>query len=428
MCRTSYVTGLPPVARTNAAIKDSRSRIPQNLTAQMGDPLYNAESRRRSILQPKSAELLVPQSTPHAYTELPVIQLQAPTRRAIMDLDSDELIKWLAAVNQPRFRAGQIRRWLVQRRIQSFEQMTDVPAALRTQLAAEFRFSPFEIVRHQIARDETEKLLLKLYDGELVECVLMRDPDRRTVCISTQVGCAMGCVFCASGLLGVRRNLTPTEIIEQVLVLHRMMKDDEHITNVVVMGIGEPLANYSGLMESLRFLTAKEGFGLGARRITVSTVGLPDKIRELAQSGQQYNLAVSLHAPNDTLRTEIVPVNKSIGIQEILLAADDYFEMTGRRISYEYVLMSGINDRPEHAEELASLMRGRNAHVNLIPMNGVSELMMTAPGDPDTQQFLEILETRGVTATVRKRKGADIDAACGQLRLNRETAAQSQAR
>ncbi len=358
-------------------------------------------------------------SIPQTEVVLPVIEIQSPARRAIMDLSSDELAAWLTTVGQPKFRAGQIRRWLVQQRIQSFEQMTNLPAELRTQLAAEFSFSPFEIVRHQIARDETEKLLLKLHDGELVECVLMRDPDRRTVCISTQVGCAMGCVFCASGLLGVKRNLTPTEIIEQVLVLHRMMKDDERISNVVVMGIGEPLANYRGLMESLRFLTAKDGFGLGARRITVSTVGLPDKIRELAQSGQQYNLAVSLHAPNDALRTQIVPVNKSIGIQEILLAADDYFEMTGRRISYEYVLMSGINDQPQHAEELASLMRGRNAHVNLIPMNGVSELVMMAPGDPDTQRFLEILEQCGVTATVRKRKGADIDAACGQLRLNR---------
>jgi 23S rRNA (adenine2503-C2)-methyltransferase len=299
--------------------------------------------------------------------------------------------------------------------------MTDVPAALRKQLDVHFRFSPFEVVNHQIARDQTEKLLLRLHDGELVECVLMRDPDRRTVCISTQVGCAMGCVFCASGLLGVKRNLTPTEIIEQVLVLHRMMKDDERITNVVVMGIGEPLANYRSLMQSLTFLTDEEGFGLGARRITVSTVGLPDKIRELAQSGQQFNLAVSLHAPNDVLRSEIVPINKSIGIQEILDAADEYFTLTGRRISYEYVLMAGINDRPEHAEELAFILRGRNAHVNLIPMNGVNELIMTAPRDPDTQEFLQILQYEGITATVRKRKGADIDAACGQLRLNRET-------
>lgn len=351
---------------------------------------------------------------------LEIVESPARLPRAILDLSPEELIEWLKSVGQPSFRAKQIRLWLVERRVTSFEQMSDIPASLRKQLAAQFRFSPFEVIDHQIARDHTEKLLLRLYDGELVECVLMRDADRRTVCISTQVGCAMGCVFCASGLLGVKRNLTPTEIIEQVLVLHRMMKDDERITNVVVMGIGEPLANYKSLMQSLTFLTADDGFGLGARRITVSTVGLPEKIRELAQSGQQYNLAVSLHAPNDALRTEIVPVNRNIGIQEILQAADDYFETTGRRISYEYVLMAGINDRPEHAEELASLLRGRNAHVNLIPMNGVNELVMTAPRDPDTQQFLEILEQHGVTATVRKRKGADIDAACGQLRLNRE--------
>lgn len=355
---------------------------------------------------------------------LPIVEMPLETRRPILDLSADELTSWLKSIGQPGYRAGQIRRWLVQRRITSFEQMTDLPVGLREQLTRSFRFSPFEVVGHQIARDLTEKLLLRLHDGELVECVLMRDPDRRTVCISTQVGCAMGCVFCASGLLGVKRNLTPTEIIEQVLVLHRMMKEDEHITNVVVMGIGEPLANYKALMQSLTFLTAEDGFGLGARRITVSTVGLPEKIRELAQSGQQYNLAVSLHAPNDALRTEIVPVNRNIGIQDILQAADDYFEITGRRISYEYVLMAGINDRPEHAEELAWLLRGRNAHVNLIPMNGVNELVMTAPRDPDTQQFLMILEERGITATVRKRKGADIDAACGQLRLNREAARQ----
>lgn len=353
--------------------------------------------------------------------ELAVVESSSEKPRAILDLTIEELAEWLKSVGQPSFRVKQIRRWLVQRRITTFEQMTDLPASLRKQLGEQFRFSPFEVVGHQIAKDATEKLLLRLHDGELVECVLMRDPDRRTVCISTQVGCAMGCVFCASGLLGVKRNLTPTEIIEQVLVLHRMMKDDERITNVVVMGIGEPLANYRSLMQSLTFLTDPDGFGLGARRITVSTVGLPDKIRELAQSGQQFNLAVSLHAPNDALRTEIVPVNKSIGIQDILDAADEYFEITGRRISYEYVLMAGINDRPEHAEELAFLLRGRNAHVNLIPMNGVNELIMTAPRDPDTQEFLDILEYQGITATVRKRKGADIDAACGQLRLNRET-------
>ena len=351
-------------------------------------------------------------------TLLPVLTQDA--RRPLLSLQESELLEWLTARGHKKFRLQQIRNWMIQRRITTFDDMSDLPAKLRKQLAAEFRFSSFEQVGHQVALDRTEKLLLKLADGELVECVVMRDPGRRTVCISTQVGCAMGCVFCASGLLGVKRDLTAAEIFEQVLVLHRLMEEDERISNVVVMGIGEPLANYNNLMQSLEFLT--DEFGLGARRITVSTVGLPKKIREFADSGKQFNLAVSLHAPNEQLRTEIVPVNRGTGLQEILAAADYYFETTGRRISYEYVLLSGINDQPHHAEQLATLLRGRNAHVNLIPMNGVSELVMTAPGEPKTRAFLTILESRGIQATIRKRKGADIDAACGQLRLNRESA------
>ena len=352
---------------------------------------------------------------------LPV--LGTDERRPLLSVPDTELLAWLASVGQKKFRLKQIRKWLIERRITSFDDMTDLPAALREQLKTEFRFSSFDQVGHQIASDRTEKLLLKLNDGELVECVLMRDPGRRTVCISTQVGCAMGCVFCASGLLGVKRDLSAAEIYEQVLVLHRLMEDDEKITNVVVMGIGEPLANYRNLMDALEVLTGADGFGLGARRITVSTVGLPSKIREFADSGKQFNLAVSLHAPNEQLRTEIVPVNKGTGLQQILDAADYYFDRTGRRISYEYVLLSGINDSPQQAEELARLLRGRNAHVNLIPMNGVSELVMTAPGEPRTRSFLSVLESRGIPATIRKRKGADIDAACGQLRLNRQAEA-----
>ena len=352
-------------------------------------------------------------------SQLPVIDNSPQRRPAIMSVPDSQLLAWLATHGQKKFRLKQIRKWLAEARISSFEDMTDVPNSVRQALADDFRFECAEKVGHQIATDRTEKLLLKLDDGELVECVLMRDPGRRTVCISTQVGCAMGCVFCASGLLGVKRDLTATEIIEQVLMLHRIMEGDEKITNVVVMGIGEPLANYSNLMTALEFLTSAEGFGLGARRITVSTVGLPSKIREFAESGRQYNLAVSLHAPNDDLRTQIVPVNKGTGLQEILAAADAFFAKTGRRISYEYVLLAGINDQPEHAEELANRLRGRNAHVNLIPMNGVSELVMTAPGEPLTNRFRDILESHGIAATIRKRKGADIDAACGQLRLNR---------
>ncbi|MEZ6123642.1 MAG: 23S rRNA (adenine(2503)-C(2))-methyltransferase RlmN [Planctomycetaceae bacterium] len=353
--------------------------------------------------------------------DLPIVtRLGNPEARPpILSVSNEELLAWLGSIQQKPFRLGQIRRWLFERRIQSFDEMTDLPAGLRRHLNTSFRFSAFERVGHQTATDRTEKLLLKLHDGELVECVLMRDPDRRTVCISTQVGCAMGCVFCASGLLGVKRDLTVSEIVEQVLVLHRLMEDDERITNVVVMGIGEPLANYDHLMAALELLTSPDGFGLGTRRITVSTVGLPKKIREFARSGKQYNLAISLHAPNDELRTQIVPVNRAIGLSELIAAADEFFEITGRRVSYEYVLLSGINDQPEHAEQLARLLKGRNAHVNLIPMNGVSELSLAAPGEPMTRRFCTILESRGIQATVRKRKGADIDAACGQLRLNR---------
>ncbi|MCH2201550.1 MAG: 23S rRNA (adenine(2503)-C(2))-methyltransferase RlmN [Fuerstiella sp.] len=340
-----------------------------------------------------------------------------PTPRPLLSVPKSELLAWMAAVGQPGYRHKQISQWMVDRRVTSFDQMTDLPAGFRDQLSKEFRFSSFEQVGHQIASDRTEKLLLQLPDGEHMECVLMRDPGRRTACISTQVGCAMGCVFCASGLLGVKRDLTAAEIFEQVLVLHRLMEDEERITNVVVMGIGEPLANYRNLMSALEFLT--DEFGLGARRITVSTVGLPKQIREFARCGRQFNLAVSLHAPNDELRTEIVPVNQGIGLNEILSAADEFFAITGRRISYEYVLLSGINDQPDHAQELSMLLRGRNAHVNLIPVNSVSELSVSAPLPPMTHRFAAVLESRGIQVTVRKRKGTDIDAACGQLRLHR---------
>jgi 23S rRNA (adenine2503-C2)-methyltransferase len=357
------------------------------------------------------------QAIPQSESCLPQLD-ETARQRAILELSVEQLRDWLQQNTQPAFRAKQIRHWMIQRRITAFEQMTDLPLTLRQRLADCFTFSAFEVVRHQVARDRTEKLLLQLPDGEFVECVLMRDPGRRTVCVSTQVGCAMGCVFCASGLLGLKRNLSAAEILEQVLVLNRLMQDDEKITNVVVMGIGEPLANYDALMQTLKTLTSKDGFSLGARRITVSTVGLPSRIREFARSGQQFNLAISLHAPNDELRTELVPVNQNTGIADIVAAADDFFELTGRRISWEYVLLAGINDQPHHASQLADLLRGKNAHVNLIPMNGVSELTMAAPGDPATQRFREILERRHIQVTVRQRKGADIDAACGQLRLN----------
>lgn len=342
-----------------------------------------------------------------------------PTR-LITDLSVTDIEEWCTEHGYPAYRALQIRRWIFGKRVSEFDQMHDLPVRMRQQLTEQFQLFSAELVAHQVASDRTEKLLLRWPDGQLVECVLMRETDRRTVCISTQVGCGMGCVFCASGMLGLKRNLSTGEILEQILRLDRLLEADERITNVVVMGIGEPLANLPAVLPAMLTLNDKGGLGLGARRITISTVGLPDRIRELADCGKAFNLAVSLHAPNDQLRNKLVPVNDAIGLDAILQAADDYFETTGRRVTYEYVLLGEVNDSIEQARELVTLLRGRNAHVNLIPMNEIDELPMSEPALPRTREFVRALEQGGVNVTVRKRKGADIDAACGQLRLERE--------
>lgn len=342
------------------------------------------------------------------------------TRRSIFELSEADLTDWCQEHGEKPFRARQIRRWLFPNRATSFDEMQELPKSLRASLCEEFSVFAGDVQQHQVASDRTEKLLIQLHDGNTVECVLMREPDRRTVCISTQVGCAMGCVFCASGMLGLKRNLTRGEILEQILRVDRLLEPDERLTNIVVMGIGEPLQNLPELLPVLGEVTAESGLGMSPRRVTISTVGLPVKIQELARLNKPFNLAVSLHAATDTLRDELVPVNDNIGVDAILAAADEYFEVTGRRITYEYVLLGGVNDQPRHAHQLADLLAGRNAHVNLIPMNGVETLPFHEPTDPETESFVSILESRGTVATVRKRKGADIDAACGQLRLKNE--------
>lgn len=339
---------------------------------------------------------------------------------SICGLSATQLADWCVERGEKPFRGDQIRKWLFGKRVSSFDEMHDVPKPLRERLGAEFVLFESKVVAHQVSKDRTEKLLLEMRDGERVECVLMREPKRITVCISTQVGCGMACVFCASGLLGLTRNLAQSEILEQVLHLDRVLDQDERISNVVVMGIGEPLQNLTALLPALDTLNDKGGLGIGARKITISTVGLPGKIRELAQHGRQYKLAVSLHAPNDRLRSELVPPNKKIGIAEILAATEEYLESKGRRVTYEYVMLAGRNDHVEHARELADLLRGRRAHVNLIPMNPVDGLSFQEPTSVSAYAFANILEQAGVPATIRKRKGEDIDAACGQLRLKRD--------
>ncbi len=334
----------------------------------------------------------------------------------MFDLSHEELLAWLQAHGQPAMRARQVRRWILARRAEAFEQMTDLPRDLRRALAAEFVPLGTQIARHLEARDGTHKLLLRLPDEELIECVLIQETGRHTACISTQVGCGMGCVFCASGLNGVARNLTAGEILEQLVRLRNLLSADQRLTHIVVMGMGEPLANLDNLIQALEVAGSKEGLGIGARHITISTVGLPAKIRRLADLGKQYHLAVSLHAPDDALRTQIVPTNVKTGLEAILAAADYFFERTGRQVTFEYVLLRGLNDGRPQARALAQLLSGRHAHVNLIPFNDVGGLPYRQPAQEDLAAFSAELQRAGISVKVRKRKGSEIDAACGQLR------------
>lgn len=323
---------------------------------------------------------------------------------------------WLLQQEQPRFRYRQIEQWLFQRRATSFDQMTNLPRRLQQKLSASFEVWTTRIERHHRADDGTEKLVLQLHDGGRIECVLLRDGKRRTICVSSQVGCAMGCVFCASGLNGVERNLTSGEIVEQMLRLQHLLPTDERISHVVMMGMGEPLANLPGVLPALEVACDGERFGISTRRITISTVGLPQAIERLVKEGMQYHLAVSLHAANDVLRNDLVPVNERTGLRAILTAADRYFESSGRRLTFEYVLLAGINDRENDAHDLARLLRGRPALLNLIPYNPVAGLPYRTPPEVSVVRFRQILEQRGVQVQERQRKGDRINAACGQLR------------
>ncbi len=326
------------------------------------------------------------------------------------------LADWLTRRGQPAWRARAIHRWLHGRRAASFADMTDLSRDLRADLDADFRIWTTTIAVHKRADDGTEKLLLELADGQRIECVLLRDGIRRTVCISSQVGCAMGCVFCASGIDGVVRNLTTGEIVEQLLRLAALLPADERLSHIVVMGMGEPLANLDRLLPALAEAQDPQGLGISQRRITISTVGLPPAIDRLAAVNPGYHLAVSLHAADDELRTRLVPVNKAIGLADVMKAADRYWETSGRRLTFEYVLLGGVNDSPEQASALADLMGRRAALVNIIPYNAVAGMPWQEPTQAARERFLDVLREAGVNVQVRRRKGARIDAACGQLR------------
>jgi 23S rRNA (adenine2503-C2)-methyltransferase len=343
-------------------------------------------------------------------------------KNALLEASAEELEAWMKGRGWPAFHARQVLRWVFVGRAERFEAMSDVPAGLRRQLDDEWTVFGAETVAHHVAPDGTDKVLLGCRDGRRVECVLMAEDDRRTVCISTQVGCGMGCVFCASGLKGVERNLTRGEILEQVIRLRNLLPAEERLTNLVVMGMGESLANLDNLIAALDRICAPEGqgLGLGQRRVTISTVGLPEKMEQLAALDRQYHLAVSLHAPTEVLRNELVPINAKVGLDAVVKAADAYFRRSGRQVTFEYVLLRGVNDRAEDAHALAALLVSRKAHVNLIPYNPVEGLPFERPSPTAIQRFVEIVRSRGVSVSVRKTKGREIDAACGQLRRRLE--------
>ncbi|MBM4426539.1 MAG: 23S rRNA (adenine(2503)-C(2))-methyltransferase RlmN [Chloroflexi bacterium] len=356
----------------------------------------------------------------------------------IYDLDYPTLTSTLKEWNEPAYRAKQIWQGLYQHLYNSPEQFTTLPKSLREKMTENFTFMPFSVKVYQDSSDKsTRKTLFELPDGNLIEAVLMRygDPadnpqitaaapqsmmrgakNRRTLCISTQAGCAMGCVFCATGQLGYKRNLSSGEIVAQVMYYAQMLKEhNEVVSNVVFMGMGEPFHNYDNTMAAIDRLNDSDGYNFGARRFTISTVGLVPQIRRFADEKRQVNLAISLHAIDDDARTEMMPVNKRYKIDDVLEACEYYVAMTSRRITFEWALINGVNDTPEIAKKLASKLRGLMCHVNAIPLNPTAGFDGKATDRQRADVFKETLEQAGIPCTIRMRRGIDINAGCGQL-------------
>ncbi|GAB7388085.1 23S rRNA (adenine(2503)-C(2))-methyltransferase RlmN [Bacillaceae bacterium] len=338
-------------------------------------------------------------------------------KRTIYDLTFPKLQAWLHEQGERKFRATQIFEWLYQKRVRAFAEMTNLPKSLREGLDEHFSLTPLEEIIRQVSRDGTVKFLFRLHDGHAIETVIMRHHYGNSVCVTTQVGCRIGCTFCASTLGGLRRNLTAGEIVAQVLEAQRELDaEGERASHVVVMGIGEPFENFDELLDFLRIINHEKGLNIGQRHITVSTSGIVPRIYDFAEEGGQVNLAVSLHAPNAEIRSRIMPVNRRYPLEDLLEACRAYVAKTGRRITFEYALLGGVNDRPEHAEELARLIGDIKCHVNLIPVNYVPERNYVRSSRDDIIRFQKILKERGVNATIRREHGSDIAAACGQLR------------
>lgn len=331
-----------------------------------------------------------------------------------------ELTEWVESQGQPRYRGKQLYEWLYTRGARDLADITVFPKAWREEFAAHptIEIGRSQIHLHKQSRDGTEKLLLKLADGEIVETVGIPTSKRLTVCVSTQVGCPMACDFCATGKGGFRRNLAKHEIIDQVLTVQEVMQ--QRVSHIVFMGMGEPLLNYENLVGAIQVIN--KDIGIGQRNITVSTVGIPNQIPRFAQEHLQVTLAVSLHAPNQQVRAQVIPSADRYPMAALMDDCRQYVEITGRRISFEYTLLAGINDSAEQAEELANLIRGFQSHVNLIPYNPVSDSDYQRPSEREIQTFVKVLEDYNIAVSVRRTRGIEADAACGQLRGQHEKA------
>ncbi|MHB8170056.1 MAG: 23S rRNA (adenine(2503)-C(2))-methyltransferase RlmN [Thermincolia bacterium] len=337
------------------------------------------------------------------------------TKTDLKSLELTEMEQLLTQLGEPRYRGHQVCQWVLQKGVASFEEMTNLSKDLQGKLAEVAYIGNLKILAKQVSRqDETVKYLFGLMDDQTVESVLMTHRYGVSACVSSQVGCRLACRFCASTLGGLVRNLTAGEIYDQVLAMER--DGGRRVDNVVIMGSGEPLENYDQTLKFIRLITAPYGLNIGARHITLSTSGVVPRIYDLAREGLPITLSVSLHAPNDEIRDQIMPVNKKFPIKELITACREYISITSRRITFEYALMAGINDSPRQAEELARLIKGIMCHVNLIPVNPVAEIGLAKPEVAIVRRFRQVLEEAGIEATVRRELGSDIDAACGQLR------------
>ncbi|MBP1043109.1 23S rRNA (adenine(2503)-C(2))-methyltransferase RlmN [Vagococcus sp. BWB3-3] len=343
-------------------------------------------------------------------------------KQSIYGLTISDLQTWFEEQGDKKFRAAQVWDWLYIKRVKTFSEMSNLSKQTSDLLTETFDMSPLNQVVVQESQDGTIKYLFELSDKNMIETVLMRHEYGLSVCVTTQVGCNIGCTFCASGLLTKQRDLTAGEIVAQIMQVQFYLDErgqDERVSHIVVMGIGEPFDNYDNVMKFLHVVNDAKGLAIGARHITVSTSGLIHKIREFAENGLQVNLAISLHAPNNEVRTSIMRINRSNPVEKLMAAVDDYIEKTNRRITFEYIMLSNVNDRPEHARQLAELLKDKKklTYVNLIPYNPVSEHdQYSRSTKEDVLAFYDILKKNGVNCVIRKEQGTDIDAACGQLR------------